>query len=595
MAYTDDFDDESSRWELVSIDLNLDLVVHPVNPHGEAQITVRLKDSSSVGPTIEVYKISRIHAARLSGGQQLAVSDGGKKVRVRNDIPYPAGTILQLEIAFSTNRSRSSTVSMTKSGAIANWIRTGWYPSVYKVSERAPGMTVLRLPPDWQSISNGRLLSDSLEDSCRIQAWETDMNIGRSFAAGPFHVRESVADSLPVFIYSLTADSARVARLEEIVKIGLSAQQDIFGPFPYSRYSLVEAPFAMGELDYSLQHDFILLSPEAFTADSVDAEIISHKTAQAWWGQHIIIDYGDNGLQIARQALARLGTFTALEQLRGSAFAKDMIRYGTASVAPMQSARGYFQMRGEGKDKALSEWGNTDEAYLISGAKGAWVWYMLKRRIGENAFRKIMTAINKRLSGRICQFQEFKDIVMERAPSNFDMAAFWEQWFEREGAPEIDMNWSASSGQTTVTLSQETEPYDLLLDIGLVTGGDMAIETVHLTEAKQTFSFETASPPTGIILDPHHELLLYGDEYEPVTHVAVALVFLGGLIAGLMQAIYFGVKKARFYDAKDPPWGVLIGLAGGIAAFWIDYWAFLLVVALTIIVLRQRIGRLSTK
>ncbi len=592
----DDFDSESKQWDFINLELDIELDLETEKIIGTATATVRLREGTSVGPTFEVYDICQIESASTPEGLNASINSDKTKVRIRSEKLQPEGTELVITLSFISRINNSNVLAISKQGAFADWHGSGWYPSLDAVVEQVPGQTRITMPKDWHSVSNGELIDSLIEGDRRIEVWQSPNWVGRSFTAGPYQILEFTADSLPVFIYTLQKNP-NPTKLGQIVEASLTAQQNVFGPFPYLRYTMVEVPFEMKGGKFTLQHSFCMFNPGVVASDSIETAKIGYLTAKAWWRNHILMKSNEPGYIAVNHALCAFGALKAVEAIDGPESARSLRCYDNTVIGNCQSAQNYFQMQSEYKDKALSKFNFTDEAVLVAKSKGSWVYYMLNRQIGDKAMREIFSTVTKELPGQYRNLSEFREILLREAPEDFDMELYLLQWFDVDGAPELALSWkdisSDEESKIEVTIEQKTWAYDLPVEIGIETNSGMTLQTVHIFELAQTFRAETDGKPIAVHLDPNFETLMYRKEFKPVTRIAVALVFLGGLLAGLIQAAVIGFKSGTFFGAKDLPWGTLIGAVSGLAAYWIEFWAFGIVIALMLLVLNLRLKRVT--
>jgi aminopeptidase N len=139
--------------------------------------------------------------------------------------------------------------------------------------------------------------------------------------------------------------------------------------------------------------------------------------------------------------------------------------------------------------------------------KGAEVVRMYRTLIGREKFRQGMDIYIARNDNSAATVEDFFAAMQEAAPE-VDLAQIM-RWYAQAGTPEIsfDESYDAAAQKFTLTLRQHTkptpgqpvkEPFLIPVTIGLLdaAGQDMHQETLVLTQAEQTFTFENiASAP----------------------------------------------------------------------------------------------------
>jgi aminopeptidase N len=141
-----------------------------------------------------------------------------------------------------------------------------------------------------------------------------------------------------------------------------------------------------------------------------------------------------------------------------------------------------------------------DNAYQ----KGGWVLHMLRRKIGDTAFWKGITAYYKQYNGSNANTEDLR-IVMENASST-DLKQFFNQWLHEAGHPRLKITRDYNAADKTVAFhiaQLQEKPYQFTLEC-LVDG------KLYKTEVKSnaaTFIVPVASDTPIIKVDPNVNLL----------------------------------------------------------------------------------------
>ena len=125
-----------------------------------------------------------------------------------------------------------------------------------------------------------------------------------------------------------------------------------------------------------------------------------------------------------------------------------------------------------------------------------------------------------------------------------ELETFFEQWLDRTGAPELELQWAYSPTdrgglvEGTIRQVQEGEPYHLSLTLGLARSGSpvAAEHVVELRSGLTEFSLAVDERVDEIVLDPHHHILMWKPEYGsssrliPIVGAAVAFWLIALLV-----------------------------------------------------------------
>lgn len=134
--------------------------------------------------------------------------------------------------------------------------------------------------------------------------------------------------------------------------------------------------------------------------------------------------------------------------------------------------------------------------------KGAEVFRMLANLVGKAGFRKATDLYFKRFDSQAVTIDDFVDVVEEA--NGVDLNTF-KRWYSQSGTPIVKASTDYANETFQLTLSQETKSthdqvkkYNLHIPIAvglLDASGKSLCETtlLHLTEAKQTFTFKNIS------------------------------------------------------------------------------------------------------
>ena len=184
---------------------------------------------------------------------------------------------------------------------------------------------------------------------------------------------------------------------------------------------------------------------------------------------------------------------------------------------PIYSALAYFQIVANGEDSPLyhpSESPSEDAARNVAYNKGGLVFSMLSRHIGVPRFQEAFHAFTSRYAHGQASWEEFLQAV--RQASGEDLTQFFEQWFERTGAPDFSLSWSQEGDKVTGIVRQPAPYYLARAEVQAVgTNGETLTSIVDVAAAAETtFALRTGFPAHEVIFDPHYKILRWTPEYR---------------------------------------------------------------------------------
>jgi aminopeptidase N len=139
--------------------------------------------------------------------------------------------------------------------------------------------------------------------------------------------------------------------------------------------------------------------------------------------------------------------------------------------------------------------------------KGAWVFHMLRRKMGEEAFRAFLREYATHYRGQAVTPADLQRVAEE--VSGQDLGAFFDQWVARPGNPVLRLQWTADQDDAQARLrvcqlrQGRTDPWDIALPLDL--GADR--EVVQVDEAQEDITLAVTSRVEEILADPDQDVL----------------------------------------------------------------------------------------
>lgn len=329
---------------------------------------------------------------------------------------------------------------------------------------------------------------------------------GLAFAAtNRYQLREEQAGGV-VLRTLLTSEMAEYAAgLMEQAKTLLTRYQKLFGPYPFKRLTLAEAPTS-SSLSYP---SYILLTRPNIKGLPED-RTLAHEMVHEWFGNGVFISWKTgNWAEGAAIYFADHGFQEGLEtgwECRRKMLLGYLDRVAGKEEFPLTS----FHSR----EDALSRW--------IGYGKGGLLFHAARRELGDDIF---LAAIRDFLSvhqGRIASFDNLRH-SFERV-SGKDLGWFFKQWVAGTGLPELTGRASVrrlADGRyaVTVQLSQKggQTPFRLNIPVRITTATGEETVIAAITGRTATVTLESAGRPSRVTIDPGFDLprILSIDERIP--------------------------------------------------------------------------------
>ena len=243
-------------------------------------------------------------------------------------------------------------------------------------------------------------------------------------------------------------------------------------------------------------------------------EWLGHELSHQWFPH--ITGFRATPNAFLTEALAEYGGCRVVEEMGGAAAAERMRRIGF-EPDPIYSAAAYFQMVANGEDSPLyrpSESPSETATRNVAYNKGGFVFSMLGRHIGLDRFRKAFHDITSRHAHGAVTWEEFRRTIDRM--SGRDLTQFFEQWFERTGAPDFALTWRQDGDRIAGIVRQPPPYYAAHMEIRVDgAGGQTQTHLVDVAAAAETpVSLPAGFAVRDVVLDPAYKILRWTPEYR---------------------------------------------------------------------------------
>ncbi|MCK5119813.1 MAG: hypothetical protein KAQ78_09520, partial [Candidatus Latescibacteria bacterium] len=298
---------------------------------------------------------------------------------------------------------------------------TGWYPLVK--GDRATADFRFIVPEGETVVTCGAYQGEVvLADGRTAQAWSTDMPIASiGFACGKYVVSHVEGEDFDVQAYLYEEDADRAEEYLELCGEALTLYSDLFGPYPYAKFAVVEIPVGYGG---GMGHQsFIMLFERGFKGEP-DEIFWSHEISHNWWGHYVSVDRSFGSW--LSEGMATYSSLLFFEHK----YEKQVF------LEKLHWAAEKYLIQAETSEMPLRYASDTIVAYY----KGAYFFHMLRYVVGDEVFWGILRKLvavhggGGRIDPRI-----FQEVSEEEAGTDLDW--FFTQWLDRTGAPRYEVAW----------------------------------------------------------------------------------------------------------------------------------------------------------
>lgn len=442
--------------------------------------------------------------------------DGGDiKWIFKSASPIPAGQATLLQFSYSSENKTAPQFNVSPEGSFAGGGGELWYPQT-AFKNRETGTLRFQVPAGETVISNGELQSTEAQKARGEFVFRVTQPSKFAFASGKYTVVMRKG-RVPFNLYLLRPRAQAQTILEGTAR-ALDFLTSLFGEFPYKEFSFVEIKFptivrGTGEYGFIFAN-----SPEM---DDFDLSYWAHEIGHQWWGNVVRSQPKTPGQMMLSEGVTQFGSLLAVEAVEGEQAAARFRRSGYRAGG--QSAAGYFQLVKSGTDFPLTAYipQNQNEIltmHRLANTKGFILLDMLSRRVGRERFAAILRQFIRRKNNQLTSWQEFQKFVEANAKQ--DVHWFFEQWFERTGAPDYQVTWKQTRKKIQGTITQPSPFYRATLEIELKGSKRSRKKTIEVRGEQTPFDWAVPFKVDSVILDPNYKVLRWTPEFRTQSNVS---------------------------------------------------------------------------
>ena len=374
-----------------------------------------------------------------------------------------------------------------------------WVP---QFNDRMIHFTVeITMPDDWHVISQGNGTSRGDDGRAR---WDSGGLMEQvHLVGGPLIVERDVAGAVEVLVYLHERDDALARKYLDATAQYIEMYRELIGPYPYEKFALVENFWETG---YGMP-SFTLLGPQVIRFPFILHSSYPHEILHNWWGNSVFVEY-ETGNWCEGVTVYLADHLIQEQRGKGDEYRRNAL----------QKYRDYVN---EGRDFPLSEFHSRHSAATeaVGYGKSMMLFHMLRRHMGDDAFRKALAQFYREYRGQRASFDDVRTTFEQTAGE--DLKPFFTQWVMRTGAPALALRNVAVREQAgahvvtgTLEQTQEGEPFDLEVPVCVQTADSTETSIVEMRGRSAAFELTVASPPILLAVDPMFDVFRLLDPRE---------------------------------------------------------------------------------
>lgn len=464
----------------------------------------------------------------------LKLAEGAKVQSVKvsgKDVPYsfaagllqivlpslPAGTVVSVDYqaAFNDPVSRHPAASEDPSYGVNGAItREGtflgggayWYPVPAEIPKKRS--VTVTAPAGIEAVTAGRRLSRETAGGVTRSVWEESHPVGLlSLCAGPYRVEERRVGEVTLYSYLYPANEALSAKYLEAAGKYISFYSDLFGPYPFEKFAVVENFFPTG---YGFP-SFTLLGGSVIRLPFIIETSFPHEIAHSWWGNGIDVDPREGNWA---EGLTTYLSDYLLKERRSPAEAVEYRRQLLIDYASLVTPAGDFPLNAFASR-------SDPPSRAIGYGKGAMLFHMIRTRIGDRPFFDALRQVSRDHMYGSASWSDF--IRAFSTSSGEDLTGMAAPWLTRTGGPklrlaEVTSREAGKEWKVSGVILQSAPFYEVAVPVEVETAKAAVREQVRVKGERTSFTIAVAAPPKRLLLDPGADLFrILGRSEIPAT------------------------------------------------------------------------------
>ena len=381
---------------------------------------------------------------------------------------------------------------------------TRWIP-LFLQSDRVIFTLSTALPAGWKTVSQGTRIREIAGDEKHNDTWRCDKPQEEIFliAAAFTEYNFPLENGVEAMAFLRTPDEGLANRYLEVTGQYMYMYEEMIGPYPYSKFALVENFWETG---YGMP-SFTLLGEKIIRFPFILHSSYPHELLHNWWGNGVYVDFATGNW--CEGLTAYMADHLIKEQRgQGDAYRRSTLQKFTNVVTPENDFPLY---------EFISRHNASSEA--IGYGKSLMMWHMLRMMTGDKQFLKGLSDFYEGHKFRPASFDDIRKSM--EAVTGTGLEPFFLQWTTRTGAPRIvidkaEVNSFGGRYRVFLSLSQIQEDDAFTVDIPIMIATENGPETffVNMGEKSANYQFNLSSKPLKLAVDPQYDVFRYLDVKE---------------------------------------------------------------------------------
>ncbi|MCD4735146.1 MAG: hypothetical protein K8R53_03820 [Bacteroidales bacterium] len=360
------------------------------------------------------------------------------------------------------------------------------------------------LRSDWNVVSQGKRTTNEVTDDIRTVTYNSQNPTEEVYLiSAAWTEYEQKAGQVLVQAFLRTPDQELADRYLNATSGYLNMYVDLIGPYPYTKFALVENFWETG---FGMP-SFTLLGEKIIRFPWILNTSYPHELLHNWWGNSVYVDF-DKGNWCEGITSYMADHFLKEQNGLGASYRRTSLQKFTDYV---NSENDFPVIDFRSRNNAAEE--------AIGYGKCLMFNHMLRRITGDEKFIKAYQSFYNDNIYKISTFDNIQESF--QGFSENDLKPFFDQWLMRKGAPSLELSdvrvEKAGDGfDLFFVLSQTQEEEEFFLDVPVAVYLENSVELMDVVSDKRinSYSFHVPTKPVKIEIDPQFDVFRRLDKRE---------------------------------------------------------------------------------
>ncbi|MFH0756182.1 MAG: M1 family aminopeptidase [Bacteroidota bacterium] len=375
---------------------------------------------------------------------------------------------------------------------------TDWVPRFEKAGLFTFDLTV-ELDEPWNVVSQGTRSVNRAENGRRVVQYHSPEPMDEVFlVAGKWTEYSLPAGDILVQAFLRTPDEELANRYLGVTKYYLDLYTDLIGPYPYTKFALVENFWETG---FGMP-SFTLLGEKVIRFPWILHSSYPHELLHNYWGNSVYVDHNKGNW--CEGITAYMADHLIKEQ---QGIAAEYRRTTLQKFTDYVNAENDFP-----PSEFISR--NNPAGEAIGYGKVLMFNNMLRDAFGDEVFVKAYREFYKLNKFRLASFGDIRSCFEKVTGENLE--AMFGQWINRKGAPSLVLSdVQVNRGPEGYVLSfkldqvQEEDPFQLNIPVAIYLEGNEEVQFTRVSSGGRStkVSLSFSNRPLKISIDPQFQLM----------------------------------------------------------------------------------------